>query len=151
MYDTISGSISLRYLLELAASGLRDDDHSLLGKTQRLEMLTAYETAWRTLSWSDSTSIDIVTGWGEPVAVSGNVIAFRNAYPKPDASYEELLLLRAPSKLRKVQMKHWVLRLPHDTRDLCIDSAQDLLVYRCGYVPHPLILFRSLVCSSLCS
>ncbi|KAH8982861.1 hypothetical protein EDB86DRAFT_2834202 [Lactarius hatsudake] len=132
MYDTISGSISLRYLLELAANGMRDDHRSSLGKIQRLNLLAEHETAWRTLSWLDNTSIDTLDGWGEPVSVSGNIIAFRNAYAKPDASSEELLLLRAPSKLRNVQTKRWVVQLPHDTQDVCISSAQDLLVYRCG-------------------
>ncbi len=134
MYDTISGSIGLRYLLELAANGMRDDHRSSLGKIQRLNLLAEHETAWRTLSWSDNSSVDMLDGWGEPVSVSGNIIAFRNAYAKPDASSEELLLLRAPSKLRNVQMKLWVVQLPHDTQDVCISSAQDLLVYRCGYV-----------------
>ncbi|KAH9164652.1 hypothetical protein EDB89DRAFT_399708 [Lactarius sanguifluus] len=120
MYDTISGSISLRYLLELVANGMRDDHRSTLGKIQRLNLLAEHETAWRTLSWSDNTSIDTLDGWGEPVSVSGNIIAFRNAYAKPDASSEELLLLRAPSKLRNVQTKRWVVQLPHDTQDVCI-------------------------------
>ena len=142
MYDTISGSIGLRYLLELAANGMRDDHRSSLGKIQRLNLLAEHETAWRTLSWSDNSSVDMLDGWGEPVSVSGNIIAFRNAYAKPDASSEELLLLRAPSKLRNVQMKLWVVQLPHDTQDVCISSAQDLLVYRCGYVVGPLPLHR---------
>ncbi len=95
-------------------------------------MLAEHETAWRTLSWLGNTSIHMLQGWGEPVSVSGNIIAFRNAYVQPDASSEELLLLRAPSKLRNVQMKSWVIQLPHDTQDVCISSAQDLLVYRRG-------------------
>ncbi|KAN0138766.1 hypothetical protein V8E53_003154 [Lactarius tabidus] len=126
LYYITAGSISLRYLLELAANGMRDDPRSSLGKQQRLNLLAEHETAWRMLSWSDSTSIDILGGWGEPVSVSGNIIAFRNA------PSEELLVLRAPSKLRNVQMKHWVIQLPHDTQDVCISSAQDLLVYRCN-------------------
>lgn len=137
MHDTISGSISLRYLLELAANGMRDNHRSSLGKIQRLSMLAEHESAWRTLSWSDNTSLDMLHGWGEPVSVSGNTIAFRNAYAKPDASSEELLLLRSPSKLRNVPMKSWVIQLPHDTKDVCISSAQDLLVYRRGYVGGP--------------
>jgi hypothetical protein len=138
MHDTISESISLRYLLELAANGMQDDHRSSLGKIQRLNMLAEHETAWHTLSWSSNTSMDTLHGWGEPVSVSGNIIAFRDAYPKPDASSEELLLLRAPSELRNVQMKSWVVQLPHDTQDVCISSAQDLLVYRRGYVVGPL-------------
>lgn len=117
---------------------MRDDPRSTLGKLQRLNLLAEHETAWRTLSWSDNTSIDMLDGWGEPVSVSGNIIAFRNA------PSEELLVLRAPSKLRNVQMKRWVIQLPHDTQDVCISSAQDLLVYRCGYVVGPLPLCRPL-------
>ena len=128
-------------MLELTANGMRDGPCSSLGKQQRWDLLAEHETAWRTLSWSDSTSIDMLEGWGEPVSVSGNIIAFRNA------PSEELLVLRAPSKLRHVQMKHWVIQLPHDIQDVCISSAQDLLVYRCGYVVGPLSLHSS--CSPL--
>jgi len=109
---------------------------SSLGKAQCLEKLTAYEAAWRTLSWTGSASLDILVGWGEPVSVSGNVLGFRT---NPGMLNQELLLLRAPSKLRNVKGKTWRIRLPHDLRDVCIDSAQDLLICYCGYVtcnPH---------------
>jgi hypothetical protein len=46
--------------------------------------------------------------------------------------HQELLLLRAPSKLRNVTGKTWKIRLPHDNQDVCIDSAQDLLICYCG-------------------
>ncbi|KAI0291373.1 hypothetical protein B0F90DRAFT_1823909 [Multifurca ochricompacta] len=105
-------SISLRYSLELAANGMQHGYHLSLGKLQRLDMLGAHETAWRSLSWSNSSPMDART--------------------KPDASHEQLLVLRAPSKLRDVTMKNWILELPHDAQDICIDSAQDLLVFRCG-------------------
>lgn len=117
---------------------------SSLGKVQCLDMLAAYETAWRTLSWSGNAPVEILNGWGEPVAVSGNVIAF----PKPDAPLRELLLVRVPSKFRDVTMKSWKVQLAHDVRDVCIDSAQDLLVCYRGYVPdtgvshfHPHVCF----------
>jgi hypothetical protein len=70
-----------RYLLELAANGMRDDPRSSLGKIQRLNLLAEHETAWRTLSWSDNTSIDMLGGWGEPVSVSGNIIALPQCAP----------------------------------------------------------------------
>jgi hypothetical protein len=131
MYDVISRSITLRYLLELAANGMKQSPDSYLGKLQCLEMLAAHGTAWRTLSWSESAPVDLLVGWREPVSLSGNVICFRS---KLDAPGNELLLLRAPSKLRNVTMKYWRLQLPHDVRDVCIDSGQDLLVYQRGYV-----------------
>ncbi|KAN0102429.1 hypothetical protein V8E52_011953, partial [Russula decolorans] len=128
VYDIISRSISLRYILELAANGMQRGSCSpSLGKMQCLEMLAAYETAWRTLLWTGSTSVDTLIGWGEPVSVSGNVICFLSNSRMPR---KELLLLRAPSKLRNVVGKTWRIQLPHDTEDVCIDATQDLLVSR---------------------
>ena len=104
---------------------------SSLGGMQCLEMLTAHEAAWRTLSWTGSTLVDTLIGWGEPVSVSGNILGF----PKnPGMPNRELLLLRVPSKLRNVTGKTWKIQLPHDNQDVCIDSAQDLLICYCGYV-----------------
>ena len=100
-------------------------------------MLTAHEAAWRTLSWTGYASVDVLVGWGEPVSVSGNVLCFRT---NPGISNQELLLLRAPSKLRNVAGKTWRIQLPHDTRDICIDSAQDLLVCYCGYATCTCVL-----------
>jgi hypothetical protein len=69
-----------------------------------LEMLAAHEAAWRIVSWSGSASVDILVGWGEPVTMSGNVLGFRT---NPGIPRQELLLLRAPSKLRNVTGKNW--------------------------------------------
>ncbi|KAI0269025.1 hypothetical protein BGY98DRAFT_1016644 [Russula aff. rugulosa BPL654] len=129
VYDIISRSISIRYLLELAANGMQRGLRSSFGRTQCLEMLTAHEAAWRTLSWTGNASVDILVGWGEPVSVSGNVFGFRTNPGMPD---QELLLLCAPSKLRSVAGKTWRIQLPHDIQDVCIDSAQDLLICYCG-------------------
>ena len=98
---------------------------------QCLEMLKAHEAAWRTLSWTGSASVDIIIGCGEPVSVSGNLLCFRTNSRMP---HQELLLLRAPTKLRNVTGKAWRIQLPHDTQDVCIDSAQDLLICRCRHV-----------------
>jgi hypothetical protein len=137
MNDIISRSISLRYLLELAANGMQRGPLSSLGRMQCLEMLTAHEAAWRTLSWTGNASVDILVGWGEPVSVSGNVLGFRTSPGMPN---QELLLLRVPSKLRVVTGKTWRIQLPPDIRDVCIDSAQDLLICYCGYVTCTCVL-----------
>jgi hypothetical protein len=130
MHDVISRSLGLCYSLELAANGMKHGSYSCLAKMQCLEMLAAYETAWGTLAWSENEPVDVAIGWGEPASVSGNVICFRS---KLDVSYEQLLLLRVPSKLRDVAMKSWRLQLPYGVKDVCIDSGQDLLIYQCGY------------------
>ncbi|KAH9974184.1 hypothetical protein BJV74DRAFT_798906 [Russula compacta] len=129
IHHIISGSISLRYSVELAANGMQHGSCFSLGKIQCLEMLAAYEAAWRTLSWSDNASVDMLVGWGPPISVSGNVIGFGS---KPDVPRKELLLLRTPSKLRNVTMKSWRLQLPYDVHDVCMDSSQDLLIYYTG-------------------
>jgi hypothetical protein len=130
VYDIISRSISLRYLLELAANGMQHGSRShSLGKMRCLEMLAAHETAWRTLLWTSSTSVETLIGWGEPVSVSGNVLCFCTNSGMPRTG-TELLLLRAPSKLRNVVGKTWRIQLAHDTQDVCIDAGQDLLICR---------------------
>ena len=106
---------------------MQHGSHSPLGKMQCLEMLAAHETAWRALSWTGSSPVDILIGCGEPVSVSGNVLCFRTNSGTPR---KELLLLRAPSKLRNVVGKTWTIQLPQDTQDVCIDAAQDLLICR---------------------
>ena len=130
MYDVISRSVCLRYSLELTANGMKRGSYSCLGERQCLDMLAAHETAWRTLSWSENSPVDLPVGWGEPVSVSGNIICFRS---KMDPPHEQLLVLRVPSKLRAVTMKSWRLQLPYDVKDVCIDSGQDLLLYQHGY------------------
>jgi hypothetical protein len=146
VYDIVSRSISLRYLLELAANGMQRGPRSSLGRMQCLEMLTAHEAAWRTLSWTGSTLVDTLIGWGEPVSVSGNVLGFPT---NPGMPHQELLLLRAPSKLRNVTGKTWKIRLPHDNQDVCIDSAQDLLICYCGYVTCTCVLPLSILTAAI--
>ena len=142
IHHIISGSISLRYSVELAANGMRHGSCFFsFGKVQCLEMLAAHEAAWRTLSWSDNASVDMLVGWGPPISVSGNVIGFVS---KPDVPRKELLLLRTPSKLRNVTMKSWRLRLPYDVHDVCMDSSQNLLIYYTGYVSCTCVLRRYL-------
>src|SRR6266446_5191280 len=92
---------------------------SSLGQTQCLERLAAHETAWHTLSWTGSASVDALICWGEPVSVSGNVLCF---LANSGISHQELLLLRAPSKLRNVVEKAWKIQFPCDIQDVCGDS-----------------------------
>jgi hypothetical protein len=41
----------------------------------------------------------------------------------------DLLVVRVPSALRHVEAAHWVLALPVDAGEVCIDASQDLLIY----------------------
>jgi hypothetical protein len=61
--------------------------------------------------------VDVLGGCGEPVSVSGNV-PHGSGRPR-----QELVLLRAPSKLRNLTGKLWRIRIPHNIQDVCIDSA----------------------------
>jgi len=42
---------------------------------------------------------------------------------------QNLLVLRVPSALRRVEAAHWVLDLPASASELCVDESQDLLIY----------------------
>jgi hypothetical protein len=98
---------------------------------EKLELLTAHADAWRNLDSARPEKADMLVGWSAPIAVSCNVMVFSNhdnmkVARKPRL---DLLVLRVPSALRRVEAAHWVLALPPRAREVCIDASQDLLIY----------------------
>src|SRR5580658_763744 len=68
-----------------------------------------------------------------PTAISGSVLAFLKDYnggPENSEVGYRLFLLRIPSKLRGIPGDSWELKGPGIMYDLCIDAAQDLLLFR---------------------
>jgi hypothetical protein len=112
-----------------------------LSTAEKFELLTAHANAWGNLETASRDKADILMGWGEPIAVSCNVMVFSRDGRWPGSPRREdgvllplepcldLLVLRIPSALRRVEAAHWVLPLPADTREVCIDASQDLLIY----------------------
>ncbi|KAI0261110.1 hypothetical protein BC834DRAFT_487989 [Gloeopeniophorella convolvens] len=96
----------------------------------RLRLLDAHERAWRRLRWAEGATVPLLVGWRPPCAVSGGVLVFRR--PGAGAQVQELLCVRTPSRLRGVELRCWKVRLPAEARDVCVDAAQDVLVYICA-------------------
>lgn len=147
----IANSTNLRYNLALSEYGMCDGFSNPLSKAEKLELLIAHAAAWRNLDSARPETADLVVGWSAPKAVSGNVIVFSKEVSRPAEDHRrergrgdeaeqvrlgppmerhmELLVLRVPSALRRVEAAHWVLSLPADAREVCIDASQDLLIY----------------------
>ena len=47
----------------------------------------------------------------------------------PAEAHIDLLVVRVPSPLRRIEGAQWMLWLPKSVNKLCIDAAQDLLIY----------------------
>ncbi|KAI0270920.1 hypothetical protein BGY98DRAFT_1008884 [Russula aff. rugulosa BPL654] len=115
-------------------------------ESEKLELLTAHADAWQSLDTACPEKADILVGWGPPIAVSCNVMVFSRRSRQPENHRGKLtdedaqimammgprlnlLVLRVPSALRRVEAAHWVLDLPGYVSEVCIDASQDLLIY----------------------
>jgi hypothetical protein len=128
-----------------------DGTSSGLSTAEKLELLTAHADAWQRLDTACPEKADILVGWGAPIAVSYNIMVFSRRSRQPE-SHEgkwndedpevmalmgprlNLLVVRVPSALRRVEAAHWVLDLPGNVDEVCIDASQDLLIYLTSYV-----------------
>lgn len=141
--NVVVGSTSLRYKLALSEHGMCDGTTSDLNIAEKLELLTAHADAWQSLDSAFPEKADLLMGWSPPIAVSCNVMVFSRNGKQPEnqsrnwdndteAALEprsDLLVLRVPSTLRRVGAAHWVLNLPAEVNEVCIDVSQDLLIY----------------------
>ena len=149
--DVIVGSTSLQYKLTLSEHGMCDGTSSDLSTAEKLELLTAHADAWQSLDTACPEKADILVGWGAPIAVSCNVMVFSRRSRQPENHRDKwddgdaevmalmgprlnLLVLRVPSALRRVEAAHWVLDLPGNVSEVCIDASQDLLICLSSYV-----------------
>ena len=149
--DVIVGSTSLQYKLALSEHGMCDGTSSELSTAEKLELLTAHADAWQSLDTACPEKADILIGWGAPIAVSCNVMVFSRRSRQPENHRDKwddgdaevmalmgprlnLLVLRVPSALRRVEAAHWVLDLPGNVSEVCIDASQDLLICLSSYV-----------------
>lgn len=125
-----------------------DGTSSDLNTAEKLELLTAYADAWQSFDTIYPKKADILVGWSSPIAISCNVMVFSRLSNSQSEIHQDkwndddagvmtmmgpclnLLVLRVPSALRRVEAAHWVLDLPGNAGDVCIDASQDLLVYR---------------------
>ena len=152
----------LRYKIALSENGMYDEPRSRIPVAEKLELLAAHTAAWRDLhtvtvqpEWVAS-----LAEWSSPVAVSGNIIVFTRAACKgvngeheayahhtptapPTGAHIDLLVVRVPSQLCLIDGAQWMIWLPESVYKLCIDAAQDLLIYE-------LCVIWSLPCGPFC-
>jgi hypothetical protein len=128
-----------------------DGTSSDLNTAEKLDLLTAHADAWQSLDTACPEKVDMLVGWSAPIAVSCNVMVFSRRSKQPENNRGKwndedakvmalmgprlnLLVLRVPSALRRVEAAHWVLDLSGNVREVCIDASQDLLIYLSPYV-----------------
>ena len=159
--NVIAGSASLRYKLALSENGMCDEPRSRMTAAEKLELLTSHAAAWRRLHAVPAEWATALVGWSAPAAVSGNLLVFSRTCNEAKGEHEvgagapaevhlDLLVVRVPSLYRRIEGAQWRLWLPAGAGELCIDAAQDLLVYvLCVVLSWPSGLVRSLYCGLL--
>ena len=103
------------------------------GTAERLQRLRGHEAAWREITWSSGGVITDAAACDLPTTISGSVLAFLKRYdggPGNSDVGDRLYLLRLPSKLRGIPGESWELKGLGEMSNLCIDAAQDLLLFR---------------------
>lgn len=129
--NVITNSVSLRYKLALYEYGMCDGPRNGLSKAEKLGLLSAYVSAWGEIDAAKPEEVELFAGLGYPLDVSGNTLVFykpvvQNKVPGP---HRELMVCRAPSAIRRIELAHWVITVPFGITDICIDASQDLLIY----------------------
>jgi hypothetical protein len=102
------------------------------GTVERVLRLREHEAAWREIAWSDGGVITHAAACDLPTAISGSVLAFLKQHdggPGTSEVGDRLFLLRIPSKLRGIPGESWELKGLGEITNLCIDAAQDLLLF----------------------
>ena len=102
------------------------------GTAEQFQRLREHEAAWREIAWSDGGIITHAAACDLPTAISGSVLAFLKQYdvgPGNSDIGDRLFLLRIPSKLRGIPGESWELKGLGEISNLCIDAAQDLLLF----------------------
>ena len=130
----VKDSLALQYIISLAACGMQDDLSMTLfqGTAERFQRLREHEAAWREIAWSDGGVITHAAACDLPIAISGSVLAFLKQFdggPGNSDVGDRLFLLRIPSKLRGISEESWELKGLGEMSNLCIDAAQDLLLF----------------------
>ena len=129
----IRDSLALQYMISLAACGMQDGLSAILcqGTTERLQRLREHEAAWREVAWLDGGVLTHSAACRLPAAISGSVLAFlKHGSDSGDPEFgDRLYLLRIPSKLRGIPGESWELKGLGEMPYICIDAAQDLLLF----------------------
>jgi len=118
-----------------------DEPRNTKSAAEKLELLTSHAASWQRFhaarpEWAGP---EFLEGWDVPAAVSGNIIVFTRdcngskceCPPSPDVKIDDhvdALVIRVASPSRRIEGAQWMLYLPWDPSEICIDETQDLLI-----------------------
>jgi hypothetical protein len=114
----------LQYALTLAEHGLCDGPPSPVTVVNRLELVEAYEEAWRTFSWSEHLTLDIPPPHYTPY-ISGGALVL--PIYEIGGAVRSFFVQSIPSPLRGVPERHWRIDFDFVVRCFILDGTQDLL------------------------
>ncbi|KAI0061533.1 hypothetical protein BV25DRAFT_1916887 [Artomyces pyxidatus] len=154
MNCVITSSISLQYMIELAACGMVDGPRGgqSLDITERLRRLRLYDAAWRHLRWTKVEKVTHLNGLSAPSLDDNNTFILQHKLSTGHSSYI------SPSTLWGVDEKHFNPVSYGAAHVIVMDASQDLLVSR-DYSfrhhlqalstggPHPLACHDDFICT----
>jgi len=136
----------LQYSLALAEHGLCDGPPSPVTIVNRLELVEAYEEAWRTFSWSKHLTLDLPPPHQAPYVSGGTLVL-----PIYDIGgvVRSFVVQSIPSPLRGVPERHSRIDFDFVVRCFIVDGTQDLLavVPRHDGAPMRFVSSLSLSCA----
>jgi hypothetical protein len=112
-------------VLALAARGLCDGPPSPVTAASRLELLEAYDEAWRTFSWRDHLMLELPFPHQAPY-VSGDTLVLP-VYGM-SGMIRSFVMQSIPSPLRGTRGRQWQIDFDFSVDPFIIDATQDLLV-----------------------
>ena len=125
LQDLVSQTPALKYVLALASRGLCDGPPSPTTPASRLELVKAYDEAWRTFSWSEHLMLDLPYPHEAPY-VSGDTLVL--PIHETRGVIRSFIMQSIPSPLRGVSGRQWRIDLDFFAEPFVIDATQDLLV-----------------------
>ena len=124
--DVVSQTPSLLYALALAARELCDGPPSPVTVVSRLELVEAYEEAWRTFSWSKHLTLELPPPHEAPYVSGGTLVL--PVCDMGEAVIRSFVVQLIPSPLRGVPERRWQIDFDFVVCCFVIDATQDLLV-----------------------
>ena len=125
---TVAASLTLQYIIALAARGLRDGPNKSLGLSEKLEKLNQYELAWRRLSWKESLRFELPSNAGSRHVYQAD--GYLMIVHPPDSRAQ---VIRLPSPLRGVSREDYSWLAPEDFYEwegfALMDPHHDLVAF----------------------
>jgi hypothetical protein len=111
----------------------------------RLELVNAYDEAWRTFSWSEHLTLELPYPHEAPHVSGGTLVLPVN---EAGGALRSFVVQSVPSPLRGIPGRQWRIDLDFVVEPFVVDAAQDLL----AVVPvHDTQTFVPTRCLSVCT